>query len=634
MSKLGKHIKNRRLEISKTREKLSQNKLSQLIDVEQSYLSKIERGVASKLSEDKILKLAEVLDDDPDYLLALGGKVSSDVLEIIQQRPMLFSRLVRAMKDMPEDVIEADHDFRQMQSRTSKLYELASVGFFHIESDEINSAWSSSCAAILGVPQSSHPSLGTIKKALSSSSQKEFAKAEKKARTSLKPFMCEVRTVGIEDSQRHLKVWGYHEPKTAEGDMVLLGLLQDVTEEVAARNEIDNAHQALSGFVKEQGQKLSQGIDDLKREIAARRLLESELRGINAEIKRQHDEQKNYLKQSTFELRTLISRLVSEGFDEDKATGQRGVLSFLSTTINNMNDYFSLKSGLSVFPEVINSKDFFDRLEEDVLASHVKNKVTLQFTASPHLPGQIEVDPQRVQQVVHSVVNILMQKTAWGIIQITVDYIEERDELFIAMSSSAATGDMSKETFYPTGAEKGRDTPWPVSTVGPIVDALGGSLSVSSAQNRGINISMQIPSRARSVTENPAGISPDQPVLVVEDDEYSRLYAKRLVEKSGFKVETASTGTEAMEKLQGEKFGLILLDIQLPDIDGVTIAQKVRSSSAWPNSKTSIVAVTAHGTSEDRQQYERVGIQRLIAKPFRKEELQELLAELYSKRKT
>ncbi len=75
------------------------------IGVEPAFLSKVERDLTSPPSETKIVALANVLGEDPDLLLAMGGKVSSDLLQIIQARPQLFGELLRKLKEQPDHAI-------------------------------------------------------------------------------------------------------------------------------------------------------------------------------------------------------------------------------------------------------------------------------------------------------------------------------------------------------------------------------------------------------------------------------------------------------------------------------------------------------------------------------------------------
>jgi len=75
------------------------------IGVEPAYLSKIERGVFPPPSEEVIVKLAGELGEDPDVLLALAGKLSSDLRRIILQRPALFAQLLRQLREAPDHAI-------------------------------------------------------------------------------------------------------------------------------------------------------------------------------------------------------------------------------------------------------------------------------------------------------------------------------------------------------------------------------------------------------------------------------------------------------------------------------------------------------------------------------------------------
>ena len=76
------------------------------IGVEPSYLSKIERGELPPPSEKKIVLLAGELGMDADYLLALAGKVASDLQFIIRERPVLYGRLIRTFQNVPDDSVQ------------------------------------------------------------------------------------------------------------------------------------------------------------------------------------------------------------------------------------------------------------------------------------------------------------------------------------------------------------------------------------------------------------------------------------------------------------------------------------------------------------------------------------------------
>lgn len=105
MKTFGNYIRERREELRKQDRTYSVRQVAARIGVEPSYLSKVERGQTAPPSEAKVLLLAEELGEDPDVLLALAGKVSSDLLELIRKRPRLFAELLRELKNMPDHAV-------------------------------------------------------------------------------------------------------------------------------------------------------------------------------------------------------------------------------------------------------------------------------------------------------------------------------------------------------------------------------------------------------------------------------------------------------------------------------------------------------------------------------------------------
>lgn len=85
--------------------RFSLRQVAMRVGVEPAYLSKIERGDFAPPSEELICKLANELGQDPDVMLALAGKVSRDLLEVIVKRPQLMAELIRQVKQMPDDAV-------------------------------------------------------------------------------------------------------------------------------------------------------------------------------------------------------------------------------------------------------------------------------------------------------------------------------------------------------------------------------------------------------------------------------------------------------------------------------------------------------------------------------------------------
>ncbi len=105
MSIFGEHIRTVREQLREYDRKYSLRQVALRVGIEPAYLSKVERGDVAPPGEQTIIKLAKDLNENPDVLLALAGKVSSDLQEIIWKRPQMFAELLRDLKEAPDHAV-------------------------------------------------------------------------------------------------------------------------------------------------------------------------------------------------------------------------------------------------------------------------------------------------------------------------------------------------------------------------------------------------------------------------------------------------------------------------------------------------------------------------------------------------
>ena len=101
----GEYLRQRREARRQQDASFSVRQVAARVGVEASYLSKIERGEQPPPSEQTIAAIARELGEDPDVLLALAGKVSSDLQAVIRKRPALFAQLIRQLRDAPDRAV-------------------------------------------------------------------------------------------------------------------------------------------------------------------------------------------------------------------------------------------------------------------------------------------------------------------------------------------------------------------------------------------------------------------------------------------------------------------------------------------------------------------------------------------------
>ena len=112
-------------------------------------------------------------------------------------------------------------------------------------------------------------------------------------------------------------------------------------------------------------------------------------------------------------------------------------------------------------------------------------------------------------------------------------------------------------------------------------------------------------------------------VLLVEDNPVNQLVAKGMLGKLGCDVVVAAHGAEALDQLEYHSFDLVLMDCNMPVMDGYEASRQIRQSGRWPD--LPIIALTANAMSEERERCRAAGMSDYLAKPFRREELAALL---------
>lgn len=114
-----------------------------------------------------------------------------------------------------------------------------------------------------------------------------------------------------------------------------------------------------------------------------------------------------------------------------------------------------------------------------------------------------------------------------------------------------------------------------------------------------------------------ASVTPGLRVLMVEDDAVNLFCGQRLLEKAGYVVGTARDGQEALEALLHSDFDLVLMDIQMPVLDGIQATQAIRHASPFARvSDIPVIALTAHAMAGDQDKFLAAGMDGYLSKPF------------------
>lgn len=178
-----------------------------------------------------------------------------------------------------------------------------------------------------------------------------------------------------------------------------------------------------------------------------------------------------------------------------------------------------------------------------------------------------------------------------------------------------------------------------------LVDLLGGSIAVRSELGRGTAVHITLPlntaaRRSQEAVPTPAAASTPAParqnarILLVEDESINRLTAMRFLKHLGYEAMSAEDGHQALKLLAEENFDAVLMDVQMPGMDGLEATRRIRASTGNEfDPGIPIIAVTAHSMSGDRERFLNAGMDAYLPKPIEKEDLRLLLEQILTSKR-
>ena len=318
----------------------------------------------------------------------------------------------------------------------------------------------------------------------------------------------------------------------------------------------------------------------------------------------------------------------------------------LLSIINDILDFSKIEAGKFSFE--VQPFDLFQVLEEinkGIQVSAQNRNLLYEFQIAPSMPRFLRGDPVRLSQILLNLLGNSLKFTKAGKVILSVEVASESDtgiDIAFRVSDTGIgiprnqlsnifnsfTQVHRNNRFHSQGTGLG------LSITKRLVELQEGSITVESEVGKGSVFTFRLPylkagqKDLQPDTENEE-IQPNHfqhlKVLVVEDNKINQLLARQLLTGWGVSVEVANDGFEAIAKLQRRSFDLILLDLQMPEIDGFEVARFVRKTIKAPANQIPIVALTADAFTETKQLTQNAGMNDFITKPFQQKDLLRVL---------
>ena len=247
------------------------------------------------------------------------------------------------------------------------------------------------------------------------------------------------------------------------------------------------------------------------------------------------------------------------------------------------------------------------------------------------IPAVLLGDPVRLHQIILNLVSNAVKFTSQGKITVSVRLVEETEEQARIEFAISDTGigiapdkmDRIFDNFQQASSGTSRvygGTGLGLAIVKQLVEPQGGSIKVVSSIEYGSTFSFMLPfekTKARTIVENEMAV-PDTDVkhikvLVVEDIALNQLLMKTLLDDFGFERTVAANGKIAIEKLQTSAYDIVLMDLQMPEMNGFEATDYIRNTL---KSNIPIIALTADVTTADLERCKAVGMNDYLAKPI------------------
>ena len=375
----------------------------------------------------------------------------------------------------------------------------------------------------------------------------------------------------------------------------------------------------------------------------------------------------SFLANMSHEIRTPLNGIIGMAdlalMDENNTESQTERLNDIKQSgeslldiINEILDISKIEANKLVLEEVeFNTRDLIKKIEKLLSVKTFRKELEFTTNISSDMPDILIGDPLRIRQILINLAGNAIKFTNKGSVSINVKLLKkEKNNLKIEFSVEDTGIGISKEKIAylfesysqaeKSTARRHGGTGLGLTISKKLVEMMDGTIEVESEIGKGSKFYFIIELKQGKTlkatekssiknleTEKKKTSSKQLSILIVEDQLINRKIIFQLLKRKGHKITSAENGKIALEKAKSEKFDMIFMDIQMPEMDGLEATKLIRKFEKDNKTHTPIIAMTAHAMKGDKEVCLAAGMNHYITKPINPAELYSVIEKLQSK---